>query len=149
LFAAIVNEESIVPSLMLAYDTAVFEYGTEKFAAQMASAPVSENVTSQTIVQTQVEFWHCRPVPQLTHAFPPSPHAELAVPGWQAPVPSQQPLGQEAALHTHAPSSHSCPAAHATHAAPAGPHVALFELLGGFTHVEPLQHPSGQSSGAQ
>jgi hypothetical protein len=35
------------------------------------------------------------------HEPPPPPQAATVVPVWQAPLASQQPLGQEAALHTH------------------------------------------------
>jgi hypothetical protein len=75
-------------------------------------------------------------------------------------LPLQQPLGQLAALHTHAPPTHACPAPHgapvpqahapaaqrsafvgsqAPHAPPAGPHAEVPVVA---THVLPWQHPA-------
>jgi hypothetical protein len=65
---------------------------------------------------------------------------------WQFPVASQQPLGQDVALQTHAPLTHACPAAQDTQAAPSVPHAAL---VGGLTQLEPLQQPLGQSDELQ
>lgn len=56
-------------------------------------------------------------------------------------LPLQQPLGHEAASHTHCPLPlHAWPAAHAAHAAPALPHEEL-DSLPSDSHEPPLQQP--------
>jgi hypothetical protein len=41
---------------------------------------------------------------QLVHAFPPMPHCRsFSAVSWMQVLPLQQPLGQEAASHTHWP----------------------------------------------
>jgi len=83
---------------------------------------------------------------QATQRAPPDPQSVLAVPGWQLPPASQQPLGQLAALHTHAPPAHACPAAQATQAAPLAPHCAVVVPA---THDVPAQQPLAQSVESQ
>jgi hypothetical protein len=99
-----------------------------------------------------------RVVSQVAQPPPAVPHA--VVDGvWQT-LPLQQPLGQLAALHTHAPPTHACPApqgapvphahapavqrsdvvaSHAPHAPPAGPHAVALVVA---THVLPWQQPA-------
>ena len=89
---------------------------------------------------------HSLPAVHDAQAAPPAPHAPLAVPGWHAPLPSQQPLGQVDALHWHAPLTHSVPVPHATQTAPPAPHCALVVPS---THAVPAQQPTGQSVGPQ
>jgi hypothetical protein len=50
---------------------------------------------------------------QTLHAVPPVPQLAVVVPGKQV-VPSQQPLGQLVAVHTHEPATHTCPVAQTT-----------------------------------
>lgn len=102
---------------------------------------------------------------QVPQAAPAGAHAvaERAV----QTLPEQQPVGQLAALHTHAPFEHSWPAAHAApvphahapellqrslravsqaaHAAPPAPQVGN----AGVVHAAPWQHPPGQLAGVQ
>ena len=99
--------------------------------------------------------------PHLTHPAPPVPHA--AAEGVSHTRPLQQPVGQELALHTHAPPTHACPAVqagplpqehvpslhpsepvalHAVQLAPLTPHAA-FE---GVVQVVPWQHPVGHDA---
>jgi hypothetical protein len=40
--------------------------------------------------------------PQATQLPPPAPHAFGSLPGWQRPLPSQQPV-HDVGSHTHAP----------------------------------------------
>jgi hypothetical protein len=89
---------------------------------------------------------HLFPALHVTHAVPPVPQTPLAVPNWQAPLPSQQPAGQLVESHVHTPATHSCPDGHTTHAPPLAPHSALAISV---TQVVPLQHPVAQSAGAQ
>jgi hypothetical protein len=95
------------------------------------TAPAQHPVGQVIALHTQVPAMHCEPVPQEafpwqvqvpvvgsqvsvffasqgTHAAPPMPHA-VADGVWQTP-PAQQPLGQDCALHTHAPLTHAVPA---------------------------------------
>jgi len=74
------------------------------------------------------------------------PQSPRAVPGWQTPCVSQQPVGQLVALQTHAPFTHACPAAHATQAPPALPHWAFVFPA---SQVVPLQQPVEQSADEQ
>jgi hypothetical protein len=89
---------------------------------------------------------HSLPALHATQAAPLSPQAALAVPGWQTPPASQQPLGQLAALHLHAPLTHAWPVAQATHAAPFTPQSAFVVPA---SQVVPLQQPGEQSVGSQ
>lgn len=85
--------------------------------------PVGQFVASQpehvfAAVQVDGHVWH---------ATPPVPHAVAALPAWQTPFASQQPLGQLAAVHTHSPATHSWPAEHTPflpHAQPEVPQVS-------------------------
>jgi hypothetical protein len=86
------------------------------------------------------------PNAQATQRAPPLPHAALALPGWQLPLPSQQPLAQLVASHWHTPLTHSCPARHAQQAAPSAPQKSL--VFPG-SQVAPLQQPLGQSPALQ
>jgi hypothetical protein len=52
----------------------------------------------------------------------------------------QQPIGHEAALHTHCPLLHVCPLGQATHATPLLPHDEL-DSLDGLSHEVPAQQP--------
>jgi hypothetical protein len=102
---------------------------------------------------------------QLEHAPPPVPHAAVWSPVWQT-LPAQQPVGQLAALHTHAPPTQRWPApqaaevphwqeplvqlsaeaaSHEAQAAPAMPHCAAV----GLTHWSPLQQPLRQLVASQ
>jgi hypothetical protein len=102
---------------------------------------------------------------QLEHAPPPVPHAAVWSPAWQT-LPAQQPVGQLAALHTHAPPTQRWPAPHAAElphmqappaqlsaeaglqavqVAPSMPHCAAV----GLTHWSPLQQPLAQLVGSQ
>jgi hypothetical protein len=58
------------------------------------------------------------------HAAPSLPHAVCCVPAMQL-SPWQQPLGQEALVHTQSPLTHSRPVLQATQAPPTLPHCAL------------------------
>jgi hypothetical protein len=63
---------------------------------------------------------------QLIHAFPPLPHCPLfSEVSWMQALPLQQPLPQEAGVHTHEPPWHTKPAPHAVHAAPPVPHASM------------------------
>jgi hypothetical protein len=57
----------------------------------------------------------------------------------------QQPLGQDAALHTHAPVavSHAWPVGHAAHVAPPAPHE-VFDSLASGSHTDPLPQQPAQ-----
>jgi hypothetical protein len=80
-------------------------------------------------IQTAILHWppsQGTPVPHATQAAPLGPpHTASVSPGWQLPLASQHPFGQESASQTHAPATHSWPVAHARQAAPFNPHVAL------------------------
>ena len=89
---------------------------------------------------------HSLPALHATQAAPLAPQSALAVPAWQTPLASQQPVGQLFASHLHLPLTHSCPVGHDTQAAPSEPHSAL---VTDFTQVVPLQQPVAQSAGAQ
>jgi hypothetical protein len=106
--------------------------------------PVPQSVELQ--YATQVWLLHSLPALQAAQRAPFAPHAPLAVPGWQLPFASQQPLAQLVASHLHWPPTHSCPVGHATQAAPFAPHWAFAVPA---THDVPLQHPVEQSAGSQ
>jgi hypothetical protein len=106
--------------------------------------PVVQIVGSQAA--TQAWLLHSLPALHVVQSAPPVPQALLAVPSWQTPEASQQPVGQLVASHTQTPFTHSCPDAHATQAAPAAPHSApVFPA----SQVVPLQQPVAQLAGAQ
>ncbi len=75
------------------------------------------------------------------------PQSALDVPDWQAPVASQQPLGQLCALHLHAPLTHSCPVKHAAQSAPPVPQSPL--ALPGWQFPLASQQPFGQLAASQ
>jgi hypothetical protein len=97
----------------------------------------------------------------VTQPFPSVPQLMSDAPSQV--VPEQQPVGQEVALHTHAPAEHTWPApqgkpdpqvqmpvvehvsvfvgSHAVQATPITPHVANDD---GVLHVGPEQQPDGQ-----
>jgi hypothetical protein len=101
-------------------------------------------------IQTAILHWppsQGTPVPHARHAAPFNPHVALP-PGWQTPLASQQPLGQEFASHTHTSLTHSWPVAHETHAAPPElPHAALASP--GWQLPLASQQPFGQESASQ
>jgi hypothetical protein len=93
-----------------------------------------------------------------SHVEHPAPPVPQAVTELLQTLPAQHPVGQEAALQTHAPPTHACPApqaapvphlhapplqvsevvgSHFTHALPAAPQAAVL----GVVQVEPKQHP--------
>jgi hypothetical protein len=74
------------------------------------------------------------------------PHAAIVVPGTHAPDELQQPFGQLAASHVHAPPRQISPRGHVTQAEPLAPHS---EFVAGSTQVVPLQQPPEQSPGLQ
>jgi hypothetical protein len=82
---------------------------------------------------------------QFAHVAPDVPHIASALPGWQFPLASQQPLGQLVESHAHAPPfaalTPSCPVGHEMQAAPLAPH-SVFVVPA--IHDEPLQQPVGQ-----
>jgi hypothetical protein len=100
--------------------------------------------------QASTQMWPsqcCVPAPHARQAAPLGPpHTASASPGWQLPLASQHPFGQESASQTHAPATHSWPVAHARHAAPPEPHAAF---VVGFTQVAPSQQPVGQEFASQ
>lgn len=100
------------------------------------------------------------------HDEPPVPHAELDVPAWHIPFPSQQPLGHELTLqaqlpfeqiwpdaqavfppHVHAPAAEhpSATVPHDEHVAPGAPHVAGASV----SHTLFWQQPPGQEVALQ
>ncbi len=88
---------------------------------------------------------HSVPVEHATHAMPPAPQAEddCELAPMHVPPALQQPLGHEAALHTHCPELvlHVCPIPHGAHCVPAEPHDPLDSLASG-SHVPPaVQQP--------
>lgn len=108
-------------------------------------------------------------MPQSAHAEPAPPQACWALPAWQWPVASQQPVGHDAASQTHTPETHCCPAPHAApvpqaqpplvqrsaviveqalHAAPPPPHTAAVSDENG-TQVLPRQQPPGHEVALQ
>jgi hypothetical protein len=96
--------------------------------------PFAQQPVGQVVaLQTQVPAMHCAPVPQDgfpwqvqvpvvgsqlslffashgAHALPPMP--QVAAAGAKQTPPEQHPLGQDWALHTHAPPTHAVPAPH-------------------------------------
>jgi len=72
--------------------------------------------------QAPVATVHLRPAPQLAHASPPVPHLASVRAAVMQVLPSQQPLGHEVGLQTHAKPEHRWVAAHAAHVAPPAPH---------------------------
>jgi hypothetical protein len=87
---------------------------------------------------------HSWPAAQLAQAPPPAPHADAAVPGWQAPAWSQQPLGQVAGSHVHALLRHAWPPVHDVHALPPAPHAVVAEP--GWQAPFASQQPLGQAA---
>lgn len=86
---------------------------------------------------------HCCPLQvsfelQKLHCAPPRPQAKSLVPVTHV-LPSQQPLGQLAALHEQLPPWHAEPLGHAKHESPNWPH-ALFAVPG--RHCVPWQQPA-------
>ncbi len=77
-----------------------------------------------------------------THAAPPLPHAEAAVPPTHT-SPWQQPVGQVVALHVaaHSVPLHAWLPLHVAHALPPAPHAAPAVPA---WHTLPWQHPVGQ-----
>ncbi len=111
----------------------------------------------------QALFVHCAPPGHATQPMPPDPHAPGWLPGWQTPLPSQQPFGQAAAVQRQEPPTQAVPAPHAG----PPPHVHVppeqeSDVVGSHTkhtpppvpqvasdcglHVEPLQQPFGQDA---
>jgi hypothetical protein len=78
---------------------------------------------------------HCwKPVAwQLWHDCPPAPHEVSALPGWQVPDASQQPIGHVCGLHEggggggvwQVPLAHVSPGRHEEHECPPKPHAAM------------------------
>ena len=113
----------------------------------------------------QMRLTHAPLPAQTAQAAPPVPQAPLAVPGWQTLL-AQQPIGQEAALHTHAPLTHACPARQAApfpqrqtpavqrpfsalQAAQAAPPVPQAIAVLPAWQVLPAQQPIGQEAALQ
>jgi hypothetical protein len=75
------------------------------------NVPATQDVPSQQpvvqFVQSPAHCWlvHSLPALHATQAAPPLPHFGAAVPGWQVPLASQQPVGQLLALHAASSSS--------------------------------------------
>jgi hypothetical protein len=87
---------------------------------------------------------HAWPEGHATQAMPAPPHWAAVLPGSQL-LPLQQPLGHEAALHTHWPDTHRCPAPHAAPdphwQPPEAPHPSLVAA----SHPVQTQAPPTQS----
>jgi hypothetical protein len=80
-----------------------------------------------------MQLW---PVLQVMHCLPAAPHAVTAVPTWQLPTRSLQPLHVWAAWHM--PPEHSCPVVQALHTWPDLPHAVTSAPL---THLLSWQQP--------
>ena len=88
----------------------------------LPSAPqvAAEGVWQSRPVQHPPGHWqpehtpasHAWPDGHAWQSLPAPPHCAAVVPGSQV-LPLQQPVGHEAALHTHCPETHRCPAPHA------------------------------------
>ena len=81
---------------------------------------------------------------QPVHCAPPVPHAFGSLPGWHAPLPSQQPFGQFAGPQVepmHVPWLHCAVALHVAHTVPL-PHAATVSPR--WQMPCPSQHPFGQ-----
>ena len=81
---------------------------------------------------------HASPLPHAWQLAPPTPHA-LLLDAWHWPLASQQPLGHEAASHTHRVPLQCWPPAQTAHVAPPLPHAA--SVLPAVHVVALLQHP--------
>jgi len=106
---------------------------TPQLASEIAvhTAPAQQPVGHVIALHTQVPLTHCEPMPQEAfpwqvqaplvasqpslffgshgmHALPPIP--QVAIEGVLQTPPEQQPLGQDCALHTHAPPTQAVPA---------------------------------------
>jgi hypothetical protein len=106
--------------------------------------PAGQELMLQTLV-THAWLVHDSVVLQTLQRAPPEPQAAIAVPGWQAPLTSQQPMGQVAALQLparHAWPVHTCPGWQATHEAPPVPHAVT--RLPGWQTPEASQQPVPQ-----
>jgi hypothetical protein len=85
---------------------------------------------SVSVLQPQTPLakhtWPAVLVVQLTHGAPPLPQV-VALAVWQAPLLSQQPVGQLVAVHLHVPLTHCCPLAQAAPVLPQT-HVPLLQV---------------------
>jgi len=87
------------------------------------------------------------PAGHAAQVFPPVPQSERLVPAWQAPLPSQQPLGQVAELHVivvpvQTPPPHVSPGGQTRQPLPPLPQSAV--LVPAWQFPLPSQHPVGQ-----
>jgi hypothetical protein len=92
----------------------------------------------------QAPFTHASPVPHAPQALPPEPHSVFdCIALATQVVPLQQPIGQDAAVHSHAPVlPQAWPLAQVPQAAPPVPHFALLSPAYA-TQALPAQQPSG------
>jgi len=111
------------PKLQNAMTQVPFEQALVAFG-RLQTCPQVAQLLGSVCKFTQIPKQQLRPVGQLTHVPPRTPHTLLLVPGWQVPLASQQPGLQLVELQTHVPAEHSCPAAHLTQVAPLVPHAA-------------------------
>jgi hypothetical protein len=111
-------------------------------------SPLQQPAAQSAALQFPTHSWLVQTLPALhaAHVAPPLPHTALLVPGWHTPDASQQPFGQLAASHRHAPATHSWPSGHAAQTAPFAPHWAR---VGGFTQLVPSQQPPAQFDSPQ
>lgn len=79
--------------------------------SQIAPAGQSAGAVQPQPPATQMQAldWHAAEAPQAWQSAPPVPQAMSRLPGWQAPLASQQPPGQVAALQVQAPPWHTWP----------------------------------------
>jgi hypothetical protein len=94
----------------------------------MHASPWQQPFGQELVVQVHFCDEQAWLVPQLLHALPPPPHAELAVPGWHLPVASQHPFAQFDGLQVcgmswQLPLVQDCVAVHCAHFAPPLPHA--------------------------
>jgi hypothetical protein len=91
----------------------------------------------EVVLQAHCPLVQAWPLAQATQAAPPVPQVAAAE-VWHCPLLSQQPLGHEAASHTHLPwALHSWWVAQAAHEPPLAPQV-VFDAV---TQVPFEQHP--------
>jgi hypothetical protein len=126
-------------------------------AAELEQQPLQLDVVSQTHCWAALQR---KPGPtgavvQFSHATPPVPQVVFAVPVWQTPLASQQPLGHEFASHLHVPAvvsqafvslSGEMESVHLMHRLPALPVCPQLEVvsLASKVHVPGLPGPFEQ-----
>lgn len=107
--------------------------------------PLQQPLGHELALQPHVPLPHASPFGHEPHAAPPVPQEVLDCEEYasQVPVDVQQPIGQEALLHTQLPLAlHTWPVGHAAQVAPLLPHEVLPSLESASHAPAVVQHPA-------